>query len=70
MASQRVISIDELCGVLSIGRTKIYELISAGNLDVLKIGRRTLVTLESVDRLIENSRVNRPGTEGEAASVM
>ena len=36
-------------GETHLGRTKIYELINEGKLDVIKIGRRTLVTAESVE---------------------
>ena len=44
---------------LSLGTTKIYELIAEGELTVLKVGRKTLVTTESVRRLVE-----RASTEG------
>ena len=44
-------SIKETCGALSLGRTKVYELINAGQLRTLKIGSRTLVTVESIRAL-------------------
>lgn len=37
------LSIAEACAVAGIGRTKIYEAISAGNLKARKLGKRTLV---------------------------
>lgn len=37
---------------LSLGRTKLYELINDGSLDTLKVGRRTLVTVASMNRLV------------------
>ena len=39
-----------------IGRTKLWELIKTKQLDVVRIGRRTLVVSDSVDKLIETAR--------------
>ncbi|WP_375402893.1 helix-turn-helix domain-containing protein [uncultured Sphingomonas sp.] len=36
-----------------IGRSKLYELIRAGELDVVKVGTATLVTMTSLRRLAE-----------------
>lgn len=38
---------------LNIGKTKIYELISEGRLKTVKIGRRTLVTTDSIRALVD-----------------
>lgn len=46
------LSVAEAATQLSIGRTKVYELIHAGELKIFKIGRRTLVTFASVRELI------------------
>jgi excisionase family DNA binding protein len=37
---------------LGVGRSTIYELIASGELRTLKIGRRTLITVESQDALV------------------
>ena len=37
-------------------RSKLYELIKAGDLDVVKIGTSTLIDVESIKRLIDRSR--------------
>ena len=42
-----------------IGRTFFWSLIKQGRLDVVRISRRTFVTTESVDRLIEDGRETR-----------
>lgn len=42
------ISVTETMRVLGIGRTKVYELINAGVLKVVKFGRRTLVRTTSI----------------------
>ena len=43
----------ETSGRLGIGRTTVYALIKAHKLDARKIGRRTLITSESIDRYVE-----------------
>ncbi|WP_226017895.1 helix-turn-helix domain-containing protein [Novosphingobium sp. FKTRR1] len=42
----------DACEALSIGTTKLHELINAGTLETFKIGRKTLVKGESLHRLI------------------
>lgn len=37
---------------LGLGTTKLYELIKEGRLKTVKIGRRTLVTVASIKRLV------------------
>ena len=38
---------------LSIGRTSIYTLINSGQLETVKLGRRTLIKTASIHRLID-----------------
>lgn len=45
-------SIRDACLVSSLGRTRLYELIAEGRLEVRKIGNRTLVPAESLRALI------------------
>lgn len=42
--------------ITGIGRSKLYELIAAGEVDVVKIGASTLITMASLRRLIEKSQ--------------
>ena len=46
------ISIDACCSVVGVRRTTIYKLIKEGKLVTIKIGRRTLITMQSVDALV------------------
>jgi excisionase family DNA binding protein len=46
------ISIKDTARALGLGRTSIYALISQGRLEAIKIGRRTLVRVESIRRLV------------------
>ena len=40
---------------LGIGSTKLYELIGNGQLKTIKIGRRTLVKVDSIKDLVEGA---------------
>jgi excisionase family DNA binding protein len=44
--------IDRACLISGCGRTKIYGLIASGALDARKLGRRTLITDESLRRFL------------------
>jgi excisionase family DNA binding protein len=54
--TQLAYSIKETAKTLSLGRTSIYVLINDGRLEVFKLGRRTLVKAESIQRLIDEQR--------------
>jgi excisionase family DNA binding protein len=45
--------IPDACRRIGIGRTTIYELISAGELRVIKLGNRTLIPESELQRFIE-----------------
>jgi excisionase family DNA binding protein len=46
-------SINDAAKALSLGRTSIYALIREGRLETVKLGRRTLVKIASIRRLLE-----------------
>ena len=48
-----VFSINDTAKALSLGRTSVYAMIADGRLEVIKIGRRTLIKAESVRRIAE-----------------
>ena len=43
-----LVGIRDACGLLSIGKTKIFQMLAEQTLQRKKIGRKTLVTLESI----------------------
>ena len=47
------LSVADTAKSLSLGRTSIYSLINEGKLATVKIGRRTLVKMDSIRRLID-----------------
>ena len=47
------LSINDTARAIGIGRTKLYQLINDGELEAVKIGRRTLVKTASIQSLLE-----------------
>jgi excisionase family DNA binding protein len=43
--------------MIGIGRTKFYQLISDGEVEVIKVGNATLITTASLNAMIERRRV-------------
>ncbi len=52
---QLAVSINDTVRALGLGRTTIYEMIADGRLETIKLGRRRLVIVESIRRLIAQS---------------
>jgi excisionase family DNA binding protein len=50
------VSISDAAKVLGLGRTSIYAMIADGRLDAFKLGRRRLVRVDSIRRLVAASR--------------
>ena len=48
---QVLTSIDDAHGRLSVGRSTIWAMIAAGELKAIRLFRRTLITVESIDEL-------------------
>lgn len=48
-----LVSIPDAATALSVGRTTVYELMRSGQLDTRKMGRRRLITAESLRRLVD-----------------
>ncbi len=51
------VSINDAARALGLGRTSIYSLINERKLEARKLGRRTLVTAESIRALIDGAAV-------------
>jgi excisionase family DNA binding protein len=46
------LSINDTAQTLGIGRTSIYAMIADGRLEAFRLGRRRLVRMESIRRLV------------------
>jgi excisionase family DNA binding protein len=47
-----LVSIAEAANMLSMGRTSIICLLAAGELEMVKFGRRTLITVDSITNAV------------------
>jgi excisionase family DNA binding protein len=50
---QLAISVKEAAKSLGLGRTSIYGMIGDGRLEAFKLGRRTLIRMTSIRRVVE-----------------
>jgi excisionase family DNA binding protein len=46
------LSINDAAKALSLGRTSMYAMIADGRLEAFKLGRRTLVRVDSLRRIV------------------
>ncbi len=53
LARSLAVSINDTAKALGLGRTSIYQLIAEGKLEAFKLGRRTLVRVDSIRRLVD-----------------
>jgi excisionase family DNA binding protein len=51
------ISVAAACEATGLGRTKIYQLLASNVLKRVKVGRRTLLDINSVRRLVDTNAV-------------
>jgi excisionase family DNA binding protein len=47
------VKVNDAARMIGVGRTKLYELIAAGEVDVVKLGKSTRVTTASLRALIQ-----------------
>lgn len=57
-----LLTIPEAARLLSIGRTLTYELIAAGELEVVHIHRAARVPLDAVHEFVQRRRAGHAGT--------
>lgn len=50
------VRIPEACRMTGIGRSKLYELIQVGEIEIIKVGSMTLVPVETLEALIRRHR--------------
>ncbi len=54
-------SINDMLGLLSIGRSRLYDDINAGKLSTYKIGKRRFADPSAIDNYVEACKQNAPG---------
>lgn len=50
------VRIREACRMTGIGRSKLYELISFGEIETIKVGAMTLIPIESLKSFVARSK--------------
>jgi excisionase family DNA binding protein len=63
------VRIREACRLTGIGRSKFYELIAAGEIEIIKVGTITLVPIASITTFLRQrgqGRGSDPGTTDES----
>lgn len=50
------VRVRDACRITGIGRSKLYELIAAGEIEIVKVGTITLIPTESLRRFIDARR--------------
>ena len=53
------VRIKEACRVTGIGRSKLYELIEKGEIEIIKVGSMTLVPVDALRAFLEARRGQR-----------
>jgi len=54
------LTVAEFCATLSIGRTLFYERVRLGQIQILKVGTKTLVPTHQVEAFLEQASAHRP----------
>ena len=52
------LSIDDCCGLIGVRRTTLYKLVGEGKLRKIKVGRRSLITMDSIEALIRDAQTD------------
>jgi len=47
------VKVNEAARMIGVGRTKLYELIASGEIEVIKLGKSTRITTASLHKLIK-----------------
>lgn len=54
-----LLSVVDAARVLGVGRTKLYELIAAGDIEVVRIGRAVRVPIAALREFVDHCRTSR-----------
>jgi excisionase family DNA binding protein len=53
-------NIPDFCRLIGVGRSTVYHMMNRGEIEVVQIGRRKLVTRETALALLESNKVKKP----------
>lgn len=58
MSLRLAYSVEEACTAIGIRPTKFFELVRSGTLQTFKIGRRTLVHVDELNRFVAQAQLH------------
>ena len=64
-----LLTIREAADALGLGRSTVYELITAGELDVVRIGRSARIPTASLDEFVQRHRSKASGPAAPATQI-
>ena len=50
------VKVNDAARMIGVGRTKLYELIASGEIEVIKLGKSTRITTASLHKLVMRQR--------------
>ena len=56
MENKLLVGVEEAAAILSLGRSKAFELVAAGEIESLKVGRRRLIPVQALDTYVQRQR--------------
>ena len=59
----RLVSVQDACGALSIGRSGLFQLIAKNELRSVKLGARRLIPIEALDEFVERLQAEEADAE-------
>lgn len=69
LAGRLTISVAEFCHLSGLGKTKTFSLIKEQKLEVSRVGRRTLISLQSaLDLITPGSSFRKPNMPADSAA--
>ncbi len=60
-APRWLLPIPDACAGLGVGRSTLYELAAAGEIEIVRVGRRALVPVDSCEAYVEKLRSTTTG---------
>ncbi|HQV02559.1 helix-turn-helix domain-containing protein [Novosphingobium sp.] len=48
--------VNEAARMIGVGRTKLYELVASGEIEAIKLGKSTRITIASLQKLVMRQR--------------
>ena len=56
-----MLKVDEVAALLKLGRTKVYQLVAAGELPAVRIGKVLRISAEALQEWLSTQAVTSPG---------